>query len=41
LDNARHAFLLPIPIAPTPMTAIADQAGVALHTVYASVGRKP
>jgi AcrR family transcriptional regulator len=25
----------------TPMTAIADRAGVALDTVYASVGRKP
>lgn len=25
----------------TPMTAIAEQAGVALDTVYASVGRKP
>ena len=27
--------------AATPMTAIADRAGVALNTVYASVGRKP
>jgi AcrR family transcriptional regulator len=27
--------------AATPMTAIADRAGVALDTVYASVGRKP
>jgi AcrR family transcriptional regulator len=27
--------------AATPMTAIAEQAGVALDTVYASVGRKP
>jgi len=25
----------------TPMAAIADRAGVALDTVYASVGRKP
>jgi AcrR family transcriptional regulator len=27
--------------AATPMTAIADHAGVALDTVYAAVGRKP
>ena len=27
--------------AATPMTAIAQRAGVALDTVYASVGRKP
>jgi AcrR family transcriptional regulator len=27
--------------AATPMTAVAEQAGVALDTVYASVGRKP
>ena len=40
LDAARQLFTQR-GYAATPMTAIADQAGVALDTVYASVGRKP
>jgi AcrR family transcriptional regulator len=40
LDAARALFA-EHGYAATPMTAIADRAGVALDTVYASVGRKP
>jgi AcrR family transcriptional regulator len=40
LDAARALFT-ERGYAATPMTAIADRAGVALDTVYASVGRKP
>ena len=40
LDAARELFADRGYIA-TPMTAIAERAGVALDTVYASVGRKP
>jgi AcrR family transcriptional regulator len=40
LDAARELFAERGYIA-TPMTAIAERAGVALDTVYASVGRKP
>jgi AcrR family transcriptional regulator len=40
LDAARELFT-ERGYAVTPMTAIADRAGVALDTVYASVGRKP
>jgi AcrR family transcriptional regulator len=40
LDAARQLFS-ERGYAATPMTAIAEQAGVALDTVYASVGRKP
>jgi AcrR family transcriptional regulator len=40
LDAARHLFTERGYTA-TPMTAIADRAGVALDTVYATVGRKP
>src|SRR5215469_11240289 len=40
LDAARELFTERGYTA-TPMTAIADRAGVALDTVYASVGRKP
>jgi AcrR family transcriptional regulator len=40
LDAARELFTEPGYLA-TPMTAIAERAGVALDTVYASVGRKP
>ena len=40
LDAARQLFT-ERGYAATPMTAIADRAGVALDTVYASVGRKP
>jgi AcrR family transcriptional regulator len=40
LDAARELFG-ERGYAATPMTAIADRAGVALDTVYASVGRKP
>jgi AcrR family transcriptional regulator len=40
LDAARQLFAARGYTA-TPMTAIAEQAGVALDTVYASVGRKP
>jgi AcrR family transcriptional regulator len=40
LDAARELFA-ERGYAATPMTAIADRAGVALDTVYASVGRKP
>jgi AcrR family transcriptional regulator len=40
LDAALHLFTRQ-GYAATPMTAIAAQAGVALDTVYASVGRKP
>jgi AcrR family transcriptional regulator len=40
LDAARHLFA-ELGYAATPMTAIAERAGVALDTVYASVGRKP
>jgi AcrR family transcriptional regulator len=40
LDAARELFT-ERGYAATPMTAIADRAGVALDTVYASVGRKP
>ena len=40
LDAARELFGTR-GYAATPMTAIADQAGVALDTVYAAVGRKP
>jgi len=40
LDAARVLFA-ERGYAATPMTAIADRAGVALDTVYASVGRKP
>ena len=40
LDAARQLFA-ERGYAATPMTAIADRAGVALDTVYASVGRKP
>ena len=40
LDAARELFT-ERGYAATPMAAIADRAGVALDTVYASVGRKP
>jgi AcrR family transcriptional regulator len=40
LDAALHLFTSQ-GYAATPMTAIAERAGVALDTVYASVGRKP
>jgi AcrR family transcriptional regulator len=40
LDAARELFA-ERGYSATPMTAIADRAGVALDTVYASVGRKP
>lgn len=40
LDAARQLFT-ERGYAATPMTAIAERAGVALDTVYASVGRKP
>ena len=40
LDAARQLFA-ERGYAATPMTAIADRAGVALDTIYASVGRKP
>ena len=40
LDAARQLFT-DRGYTTTPMTAIAEQAGVALDTVYASVGRKP
>ena len=40
LDAARELFATR-GYAATPMTAIADRAGVALDTVYAAVGRKP
>ena len=40
LDAARELFT-ERGYAATPMTAVADRAGVALDTVYASVGRKP
>ena len=40
LDAARQLFT-ERGYAATPMTAIADRAGVALDTVYASAGRKP
>src|SRR5438445_10060814 len=40
LDAARELFTERGYTA-TPMTAIAERAGVALDTVYASVGRKP
>jgi AcrR family transcriptional regulator len=40
LDAARQLFA-ERGYAATPMTAIADRAGVALDTVYAAVGRKP
>ena len=40
LDAARELFA-ERGYAGTPMTAIAERAGVALDTVYASVGRKP
>jgi AcrR family transcriptional regulator len=40
LDAARQLFT-DRGYAATPMTAIADRAGVALDTVYASAGRKP
>ena len=40
LDAARQLFT-DRGYAATPMTAIAERAGVALDTVYASVGRKP
>jgi AcrR family transcriptional regulator len=40
LDAARELFT-ERGYAATPMSAIADRAGVALDTVYASVGRKP
>jgi len=40
LDAARELFT-ERGYAATPMTAIADRAGVALDTIYASVGRKP
>ena len=40
LDAARELFT-ERGYAATPVTAIADRAGVALDTVYASVGRKP
>jgi AcrR family transcriptional regulator len=40
LDAARELFA-ERGYAATPMTAIADRAGVALDTVYASAGRKP
>jgi AcrR family transcriptional regulator len=40
LDAARQLFT-ERGYAATPMTAIADRAGVALDTIYASVGRKP
>jgi AcrR family transcriptional regulator len=40
LDAARALFA-ERGYAATPMTAIADRAGVALDTVYAAVGRKP
>ncbi len=39
--NAALALFSDRGYAATPMTAIAEQAGVALDTVYASVGRKP
>lgn len=40
LDAARELFA-ERGYAATPMTAVAERAGVALDTVYASVGRKP
>ena len=40
LDAARDLFT-ECGYSATPMTAIADRAGVALDTVYAAVGRKP
>ena len=40
LDAARELFA-ERGYAATPMTAVADRAGVALDTVYASAGRKP
>jgi AcrR family transcriptional regulator len=40
LDAARELFT-ERGYAATPMTAIADRAGVALDTIYASAGRKP
>ena len=40
LDAARQLFT-ERGYAATPMTAIADRAGVALDSIYASVGRKP
>src|SRR5260370_40977528 len=40
LDAARTLFT-ERGYAATPMTAIADRAGVAVDTVYASAGRKP
>src|SRR5215469_8920967 len=40
LDAARELFA-ERGYAATPMTAIAERAGVALDTVYASAGRKP
>src|SRR6516162_5692004 len=40
LDAARELFT-ERGYTPTPMTAIAERAGVALDTVYASAGRKP
>jgi AcrR family transcriptional regulator len=40
LDAARELFA-ERGYAATPMTAVADRAGVALDTVYAAVGRKP
>jgi AcrR family transcriptional regulator len=40
LDAARQLFT-ERGYAATPMTAIAERAGVALDTIYASVGRKP
>src|SRR5579863_4125334 len=40
LDAARELFT-ERGYAATPMTAIADRAGVALDTVYAAAGRKP
>jgi AcrR family transcriptional regulator len=40
LDAARELFA-ERGYAGTPMTAVADRAGVALDTVYAAVGRKP
>ena len=39
--DAAQALFTERGYAATPMTAIADRAGVALDTVYASVGRKP
>src|SRR4029077_16497910 len=40
LDAARELFT-ERGYTPTPMTALAERAGVALDTVYASIGRKP